>query len=124
MAKIWNVAVIGCGIGRLHILEGYSRHQDKFRVLALCDLDPARLAAIGDEFAIPRRTAAFEEALRMDDEEIIDICTPPSLHVPQALATLAAGQQVVCEKPIAGSLADVDRLIAPGLRAKTRLLAA
>jgi len=122
MAKIWNVAVIGCGIGRLHILEGYSRHQDKFRVLALCDLDPARLAAVGDEFAIPRRTAAFEEVLRMDDVEIIDICTPPSLHVPQALAALAAGKQVVCEKPIAGSLADVDRLIAAEQGAKTRIM--
>src|SRR5258708_9655152 len=99
MAKIWNVAVIGCGIGRLHILEGYSRHQDKFRVLALCDLDPARLAAVGDEFPIPRRTAAFEDVLRMDDGEIVDICTPPSLHVPQALPALPPGNPIVRAKP-------------------------
>jgi len=122
MAKIWTVAVIGCGIGRTHILEGYSRHQDKFRVLALCDLDPARLAAVGDEFAIPRRTTSFDEVLRMDDVEIVDICTPPALHVPQALAALAAGKEVVCEKPIAGSLADVDRLIAAERAATTRIM--
>ena len=41
----------------------------------------------------------------------LDICTPPALHVPQALAALAAGKHVVCEKPLAGSLAEVDRLI-------------
>jgi predicted dehydrogenase len=122
MTKIWTVAVIGCGIGRTHILEGYSRHQDKFRVLALCDLDPARLVAVGDELAIPRRLTSFDEVLRMDDVEIVDICTPPSLHVPQALAALAAGKEVVCEKPLAGSLADVDRLIAAERAATARIM--
>ena len=122
MAKIWTVAVIGCGIGRTHILEGYSRNPDKFRVLALCDLDQARLAAVGDEFAIPRRTTSFDEVLRMDNVEIVDICTPPALHVPQALAALAAGKEVVCEKPLAGSLADVDRLIAAERAATTRIM--
>jgi len=122
MTKIWTVAVIGCGIGRTHILEGYSRHQDKFRVLALCDLDPARLAAVGDEFAIARRTVSFDEVLRMDDVEIVDICTPPALHVPQTLAALAAGKEVVCEKPLAGSLADVDRLIAAERAARARIM--
>src|SRR5438876_7599907 len=119
MTKIWTVAVIGCGIGRTHILEGYRRHQDKFRVLALCDIDPPRLAAVGDEFAILRRTASFDEVLRMDDVEIVDVCTPPSLHLPQALAALAAGKEVVCEKPLAGSLADVDRLTAAEGAART-----
>jgi predicted dehydrogenase len=122
MGKIWTVAVIGCGIGRLHMLEGYSRHKDKFRVLAICDLDAARLATVGDEFAVPRRTTSFDEVLGMDDIDIVDICTPPGLHVPQALAALAAGKEVVCEKPLAGSLADVDRLIATEAAAKTRIL--
>ena len=96
MARIRSVAIVGCGIGRTHIVEGYRRHPDKFRVLALCDLDPARLSAVGDELAVPRRTAAFDEVLRMDDVEIVDICTPPALHVPHALAALAAGKEVVC----------------------------
>jgi predicted dehydrogenase len=77
---------------------------------------------VGDEFAIPRRTATFDEVLRMDDVGIVDICTPPSLHVPQALAALAAGKEVVCEKPLAGSLADVDRLIAAERAATTRIM--
>ena len=122
MAKIWNVAVIGCGIGRSHILEGYGPHADKFRVLALCDLETARLAAVGDEFAVPHRTVSFDEVLAMKDVDIVDICTPPSLHVPMALAALAAGKEVVCEKPLAGSLADLDRLIAAERAAKTRIM--
>jgi predicted dehydrogenase len=43
--------------------------------------------------------------------DVIDICTPPGIHRPQVEAALAAGKHVVCEKPLTGSLADVDAII-------------
>jgi predicted dehydrogenase len=90
--------------------------------LALCDVDESRLAATGDEFAVARRTRSFDELLRMEDVDIIDICTPPALHVAQILAALAAGKDVVCEKPLAGSLAEVDRVIAAEVQAAGRVM--
>ena len=122
MSKIWNVAVIGCGIGRMHIAEGYARHPDKFRVVALCDLNVERLGEVANEFSIPRRTTSFDEVLRMEDVDIVDICTPPALHFPQALAGLAAGKQVVCEKPLVGSLAEIDQLAAAEAKARGRIM--
>jgi predicted dehydrogenase len=121
MPKVWKVAVVGCGIGRSHIAEGYAAHADKFRVEALCDIDAARLTKVAAEFAVPRRTTSFDEVLRMD-VDIIDICTPPTLHVAQALAALAAGKHVICEKPVAGSLAEVDQLIAAERAAAGQLM--
>lgn len=121
-SKIWTVAVVGCGIGRAHIAEGYARHPDKFRVLALCDINEERLVGIGNEFSIPRRTGAFDDVLGMEDVDIVDICTPPALHVAQTLAGLAAGKQIVCEKPLAGSLAEVDRVIAAERQAPGRVM--
>ena len=121
MSKVWKVAVVGCGIGRSHIAEGYAAHPDKFRVEALCDIDATRLAKVGDEFAVPRRTTSFDEVLRLD-VDIVDICTPPTLHVAQSLAALAAGKHVICEKPIAGSLAEVDQLIAAERAAAGRFM--
>lgn len=112
MSKVFNVAVIGCNIGRSHIAEAYSVLPEKFRVLAVCGLDVPQMKAVADEFGIPRRVTSFEEVLAMADIDIVDICTPPALHVPQSLAALAAGKHVICEKPIAGALAEVDRLIA------------
>lgn len=103
-----TVAVVGLGIGRSHLLEGYANHPDKFRVLAVCDLSQDRLASVGDEFQVPRRTTSFDEVLAMADVDIVDICTPPMIHLPQILAALAAGKEVVCEKPLVGSLADLD----------------
>src|SRR5215469_5905978 len=120
-SRIWNVAIVGCGIGRGHI-EGYGSHPDGFRVVALCDVDEARLAEVGDEFAVASRTISFDELLQIDDIDIIDICTPPILPCPQILAALAAGKHVVCEKPLAGSLAEVDRVIAAEAKARGRVM--
>ena len=121
VSRIWTVAVVGCGIGRAHV-EGYKRHPDKFRIVILCDIDERRLAAVADEFSIGRRTRSFDDLLRMDDIDIIDICTPPALHVEHTLAALAAGKEVLCEKPVAGSLADIDRVIAAEAQASGRVM--
>ena len=121
-SRIRTVAVIGCGIGRSHIADGYRRHPDKFRVLALCDIDERRAAKLADEFFIRRITRSFDEVLRMDDIEIVDICTPPALHVAQILAALAAGKEVICEKPLAGSVAEVDHVIAAEAEAMGRVM--
>jgi predicted dehydrogenase len=120
-ARVWTIAIVGCGIGRAHI-EGCRVHLDKFRVLALCDIDEGRLDAVGNEFAIARRTTSFDEILRMDDVDIVHICTPPALHAAQVLAALAAGKEVVCEKPLVGSLAEIDRVIATEQQARGRVL--
>ncbi len=118
---IWTVAVVGCGIGRAHI-AGYRSHPDKFEILVLCDVDDARLTSVGDEFSIARRTRSIDDALGMADIDIVDICTPPALHVAQTLAALAAGKEVVCEKPLAGSLAEIDRFIAAEAEAAGRVM--
>jgi len=86
----------------------WRRMKDRFHIAAVSDLDDAKSAA-----AAARTGAAictFEEVLARDDVDIVDLCTPPSLHLEQITATLAAGKHVVCEKPLVASLADCDRL--------------
>ena len=91
-------------------------------MLALCDIDQSGLAAVGDEFSIARRTKSIDDVLGMDGVDIVDICTPPALHVAQTLAALAAGKDIVCEKPLAGSLAEIDRIIAAEAEAAGRVM--
>ena len=117
-----NVAVVGGGIGRSHIVEGYETNKDKFRVIAVCDLDPERLQRLADEFGIERRVTDFDALLKMDDLDIIDICTPPMVHYPMVMAALRAGKHVICEKPLVGSLAEVDEVIAEEKRSQGRLM--
>ena len=106
-----TVAIVGCGIGAEHLEQGYLPNTDKFRVVALCDLNEERLNALADQHGIERRITRFEDLLEMDDVDIIDICTPPGLHQSQILAALSAGKHVICEKPLVGSLQQMDEVI-------------
>ena len=122
MSRIYNVAVVGGGIGRSHIIEGYVTNPDKYKVLVICDLNPERMNALADEFKVERRTTSYDEVLAMDDVDIVDICTPPMVHYPQVMAGLKAGKHVVCEKPLVGSLSQVDEVIAAEAHAKGTLM--
>lgn len=122
MSRVLNVAVVGCGIGRSHIVEGYLPNADKFKVLALCDLDPQRLATIGDEFGIERRVTNYDDLLAMDDVDVIDVCTPPGVHFSMVMSALKAGKHVVCEKPLVGSLKQVDEVMEAEKSARGKLM--
>ncbi|MHA6299678.1 Gfo/Idh/MocA family protein [Devosia sp. CAU 1758] len=122
MSRVLNVAVVGCGIGRSHIVEGYLPNADKFKVVALCDLSEERLDKIGEEFGIERRVVIFDDLLAMDDIDIIDVCTPPGVHFSMVSAALEAGKHVVCEKPLVGSLKDVDAIMEIEKTARGKLM--
>lgn len=101
-----RVAILGAGIGREH-LAGYRALPERFRVVAICDLDTARAAEIasGDD-AIRLETDAGA-VLAQEDVDLIDICLPPHLHAGMSIAALQVGKHVICEKPLACSLDEV-----------------
>ncbi|MBV6656552.1 MAG: Gfo/Idh/MocA family oxidoreductase [Devosiaceae bacterium] len=102
------VAILGAGIGAEH-LEGYRALPETFRVKTVCDLDAARAQSIIGDDPIEVETAA--DAVLSDPElDLIDICLPPHLHFGTALAALAAGKHVICEKPLVRSVREADAL--------------
>lgn len=106
-----RVAVIGCGVGRAHALA-YQALPDHFEIVSICDLDTDKAAALALEVGTGGHTSDFASLLGRTDIDVIDICTPPHLHVPMVTQTIQAGKHAICEKPIAASLKDVDALIA------------
>jgi predicted dehydrogenase len=102
--------VVGGGIGSQH-LEAYQSLPDLYEIRAFCDVDPAKAQAVAEQFHILRTLDSFEQVLEQPDIDLVDICTPSGLHFEQTRAALTAGKHVVCEKPVAGSLAEVDALI-------------
>lgn len=111
MTRPLRVAVVGGGIGTQHI-EAYRNLPELYEVRVFCDIDAAKAAAVAERFGIPETLGSFEEVLGRGEIDLVDICTPSSLHFAQSRAALRAGKHVVCEKPIAGSLAEIDALIA------------
>jgi len=103
----YRVGVVGLGIGQMHVWS-WRRMKDRFTVAAVSDLDEMKATEVGER--IGADITSFEAMIRRDDIDVIDLCTPPSLHLDQVTAALEAGKQVVCEKPLVASLRDVDRI--------------
>lgn len=61
--------------------------------------------------------ASAAELIDADDVDVVHICTPNALHVPQAEAVIAAGKHVICEKPLATDPGDARRLVEAATRA-------
>ena len=114
-----NVAVVGLGIGTMHV-RALRRLRERFAVVAVCDPDAARSGPVAER--IGATVCSFDEVLARDDIDVVHVCTPPALHLQQCISALEAGKHVVCEKPVVGSLADVDELIAVEARACGRLM--
>ncbi|MDW3224094.1 MAG: Gfo/Idh/MocA family oxidoreductase [Paracoccaceae bacterium] len=103
-----RVAILGAGIGREH-LAAFRKLPDEFEVAMIVDQDPARAESLrsDDKFTVKTDLqASFDDAAI----DVIDICLPPHLHVCVSLRALKAGKHVICEKPLATSLADIERL--------------
>lgn len=116
-----RVAVVGGGIGRAH-LEAYRSLSDLFEIVAVCDIDASTARDLAESYGAPQVAGSLDELCRMAELDVIDICTPPHLHVAQTMQVLAAGKHAICEKPIAASLADLDRLAEAETRAGRRIM--
>ena len=108
MGRPLRVGLVGLGVGLRH-LEAYQALSDRFQVTAVCALDAPAQGA-NRAHGVSRFTDDFGQMCAMGDLDVIDICTPPSLHYSQSLRALASGKHVICEKPIAGSLKEIDDL--------------
>lgn len=111
-----RVAIIGTGfMGRMHAHAW--RTAPRFFDLSsapelalLVGSDGARAAAAAIEFGVPESSDDWTTAISRDDIDIVDICTPGHTHAEIALAALAAGKHVLCEKPLANGTLDADRM--------------
>jgi predicted dehydrogenase len=104
-----RVGVVGCGsIGRAH-LESYRR--SGVAVAAVCDLDRDRLGAAGDAFGVERRFERYQDLLAAEHYDLVSVCTMPVTHRDVSIVALAAGANVLCEKPPALNASQVAEMI-------------
>jgi len=116
-----RVAIVGAGIGRSHA-RAYREVADRFDLLAICDIDAARAQAVADEFGVARVVTEIDELCRMDELDVIDICTPPHLHFAHIQQVLESGKHAICEKPLVSSLREVDELVRIDRQAGKRIM--
>jgi predicted dehydrogenase len=105
-----RTAIVGTGgIAKAHA-RAIAVLGDRLVLVAAVDVDPTRLADFQETHAIRHGYTDLAEMLKAERPDIVQICTPPGMHVEQTLQALEAGAWVLCEKPLAGSLSDLDRI--------------
>ena len=109
-----GIGIIGAGdISRSHLLAYRGRaNRDLARVAAIADVDEARAQAQAKTYDIARTYGTVEAMLADPAVHAVSVCTPPFLHVEQSVAALRAGKHVLCEKPVAPTLAGLDTIAA------------
>jgi len=109
-----GIGVIGCGgIARHAHLPNIARNP-RARLVAVCDIDLDRAQAFAQEFG-DGRTAAyqdFHDLLANPDVDMVCVTTWAAAHAEPVIAAAKAGKHILCEKPIAISLADADAMVA------------
>jgi predicted dehydrogenase len=116
-----RLAVIGCGGFGLFALQHFAQIPG-VKLVGMAGTHRQAAYAAAQRFGIPD-IEDVEKLLKRDDVDLVYIATPPFLHHPQAVMALEAGKHVICEKPLALTVAQADEMIALARR-RDRLVVA
>jgi UDP-N-acetyl-2-amino-2-deoxyglucuronate dehydrogenase len=108
-SQAFRVALAGCGRISTNHFEAIAK-VDGLSVSAVCDVVESRAQAAGEALGVPW-FSAYETMLREAPCEIVTIATPSGLHPVHGILAAKAGKHVVCEKPMAITLASADALV-------------
>ncbi len=114
-----GVGLVGCGdIAPTHAQALASSTGAK--LVACADVVEASAKSLGEEYGVPW-TTKLDELLARPEVELVTIATPAFTHRPITEAAAKAGKHVLCEKPLAATLADVDSMIGACKTARVQL---
>ncbi len=113
--------LIGCGFFAVNQMHGW-RDVRGADIIAICDTNPSRLSAIGDQFNITARYTDARTMLETERPNFVDIATTVPSH--RALVELAAELKipVICQKPFAQNIADAKAMVTACAASNTPLM--
>ncbi len=107
--KIVRFAVIGLGIGSVHIEE--MKKVPQARLCAICDIDEPFAAECAKKFGLNKYYTDYREMFKDGGFDCVIVGTPDQVHREQAVAALEAGYHVLCEKPLAMKMEDCRAIV-------------
>jgi len=97
-------------IARKKVIPGF-RQADRCEVVAIASRDVARARAVADELGIATAYGSYEALLADPGIDAVYIPLPNHLHAEWTIAAARAGKHVLCEKPLAMTAADAERMV-------------
>jgi predicted dehydrogenase len=118
----WGV-LSTASIARVKWIPG-ARRSPRSEVVAIASRDRAAATRVAQELGIPRAHDSYEALLADPDVDAVYIPLPNHLHLEWTLAAAAAGKHVLCEKPLAMTSSDAERMVAACEAAGVQLMEA
>lgn len=119
-----HVGIIGAGsAGLLHALS-YSQIPDRAQLAAICDVNEVSAQGLAKTYKAEKIYTDYRKLLEQKDIDAVSICLPHFLHAEVTEAAAKAGKHVFCEKPMATTLKDCDRMISAAKKAGVKLMIA
>ena len=110
-AKKVRIALVGAGhVAQVAHIPAYKRNPNA-ELVAVVDEDPVKARRIKEQFGFGEWYEDIADMLKSADVDAVDICTPNFLHAPMAIAALRTGRHVLCEKPLARTLAEAEQMV-------------
>ncbi|TDC33364.1 Gfo/Idh/MocA family oxidoreductase [Micromonospora sp. 15K316] len=88
------------------------------RMALICGRDSGKVAEAADRLGWEAYTTDWRDLIDRDDIDVVDVCTPGDSHAEIALAALAAGKHVLCEKPLANTVQEAREMAAAAATAQ------
>lgn len=108
--KIYRAAIVGTGsIGEAHV-RAVQATQGRVTLEAAVDIDAQRVETFARQHGIAQSFTDYAAMLAAVRPDVVLVATPPSQHADMCVAAMEAGAWVMCEKPLCGSLAELDRI--------------
>jgi predicted dehydrogenase len=104
-----GVGIIGTGFARTTQLPAWAACEGA-RVVAVASGHRENAETAAREFRIPFVASDWREVVTREDVALVSIVTPPVTHLEMAVAALAAGKAVLCEKPMAMNADEAERM--------------
>ncbi len=79
---------------------------------AICGRNAEAVAAAAEKFGYAATETDWKALISRDDVDVVDVCTPGSSHAEISIAALEAGKHVLCEKPLANTVAEARAMAA------------
>jgi predicted dehydrogenase len=89
------------------------------RMVAICGRDEAGVKEAADSLGWESYETDYRRLMERDDVGLVDVVTPGNTHREIVLAALEAGKHVICEKPLANTLAEAGEMLAAAREAGT-----
>ncbi len=94
------------------------------QLVALCDNDGAKARSLAQRFGVPDVFTDIEDLLELEQLDAAIVATPNHLHEPHVLSAIAAGKDVLCERPLALTARGVERIVNAAARAGRKVFVA